>query len=83
MTLALERTTPITTQSSAFRYFPPLALLLDLIVVFTATLLATAGRNRLDSFVPVGSGDVEQLVAQFGAYDRSQDGSRRDRSRRR
>jgi len=68
MTLAMETTTPVSTRSSAFRHFPPLALLLDLIIVFTATLLATAGRNRLDALVPVGRGDVEQLVAPFGAY---------------
>lgn len=67
MTLALERDTAIATRTSAFRFFPPIALLLDMVVLCAATLLATAGRSQLDPVLPV-YGDVEGTVSQVAAY---------------
>jgi exopolysaccharide biosynthesis polyprenyl glycosylphosphotransferase len=67
MTLALERPTAVSARSSGFRFFPPLALLLDLVMVSGATLLATAGRSRLDPVLPL-YGDVEGAVSSVAAY---------------
>ncbi len=67
MTLALEREASVAARSSGFRYFPPIALLLDLAMIVAATLLATAGRDWLSPVLPV-HGNVEGAVTNVAPY---------------